>query len=110
MTREKLDSDEFSGAIGNTNSISLTVDTARADDVIVLIDNGNTDGAPDTYTMTQRVYTSEFDDFQFYDEVTGETSRSWVGNAWEEKMEFEFTNTSGSSAQYRIVIRSFRDV
>lgn len=110
MTREKLDSDEFSGAIPNTDSVSLVVDTSRADDVIVLVDNGNTDGTPATYTMTQRVYTSEFDDFQFYDEVTNETSRSWVGNAWEEEMEFEFTNTSGSSGQYRIVVRSFRDV
>lgn len=110
MTKEQLDSARFDGTITTGTNETLEVDTRRAEDILILIDDGTTDSQPATYDMTQRVYTSSFDAYQLYDEVTGETSRSWVDDAWGEKMEFEFNNQSGSDASYRIVVRSYRDV
>lgn len=110
MTREKLDSDMFDGTITTSTNETLAVDTSRASDVIVLVDDGSTDGEPAEYTMTQRVYNSEINDYQFYDAVTAQTSRSWVDSAWGEKMQFEFDNTSGGDASYRIVVTSYREM
>jgi len=102
------DRDTYDGQIGDTNSTSLTVDIHRADVVVVQCDNGTTGTAPAQYTMTQEVYESAFDDYMFFDRVTGETARSWVDDAHAEQMRFTFTNTSGADARYRIVIRSYK--
>lgn len=107
MTREEYDSATFEGTITAGASETLEVDTARTDSVIVLVDDGTQDGTPATYDMVQRVYMDELDAFHFYDEVTGDTSRSWVDDAWGSQMRFEFTNSSGADATYRIVVKSY---
>lgn len=110
MTREELDSETFDGTIADGDSETLELETSRAKDVIILIDNGSTDGTPETYTLTQRVYTAPIDDYQFYDSVSDETSRSWVDAAWGQRMQFEFENVSGNEATYRITIKVYRDM
>jgi len=110
MTKEEVDSANVNKTITTGTNESLEVNTSRADEVVVFIDDGTTDGIPASYTMTQRVYTSEDDDYRFYDEVTSQTSRSWLDSAWGEKMEFEFNNTSGADETYRITIKSYREM
>lgn len=108
MTREKLDSASFDGSINNGNSKTFEVNTSRAEDLTVLLDDGTTDNTPSQYTLTQRVYSSEHSDYQFYDRVTSSTSRSFTDPAWGDKMQIEVENTSGSSDTYRITIVSYR--
>ena len=108
MTKQEVDSTVFDDTITTGSNETMTVSTSRADDVLILIDDGTAGGAPPQYTMTQRVKFDEIDEFQFYDDVTGETSRSWVDPAWGNQMEFEFNNTSGADAAYRIVIKAYR--
>lgn len=110
MTRELLDKDSFEGSIANNGSETLTVNTSRANDILILLDDGTVDAQPAQYTLTQRVRQTSFGQHQFYDEVTAETSRSWVDGAWGESMEFEFTNTSGASASYRISVESYSEM
>lgn len=107
MTQQEYDSTTFEGTITAGTSEVLEVDTGPADNVVVLMDDGTQDGAPATYDMVQRVYMDELDAYQFYDEVVGDTSRSWVDDAWGSQMRFEFTNTSGADATYRIVVKSY---
>lgn len=108
MTREELDTATFNGSIANGSSESFTVDTARAEDLIILIDDGTTDNTPSQYTLTQRVRVQEQNDYQFYDQVTGSNSRSFTDPAWGSDMQVEIENTSGASANYRISIKSYR--
>jgi len=110
MTKEELDSAHIDTTITTGTNETLEVKTSRGSDVLVLIDDGTQDGAPAEYTMTQRIYTSEVGGYQFYDEVTGQTARSWLDSAWGEKMQFEFDNTSGADATYRIAITSYREM
>lgn len=108
MTRELKDKVTFTGNIGNASTETFTVDTSRAEDLIILVDDGTTDNQPAEYTMTQRVYSTGLGDFQFYDEVTTSTSRSFTDPAWGSQMEIQFENTSGSSSNYRITIEAYR--
>lgn len=110
MTLEELDTDTFNDTITTTTNETLTVNTSRADKVIVTIDDGTTGNKAGQYTMTQRVHHDEISDYQFYDEVTGEQSRSWTDPAWGDKMEYEFNNTSGTDSNYRIVLKSYREL
>ncbi len=110
MTREELDSLSFNGTIADGGSEMLELTTTRADDILILVDDGTTDNQPAQYTMTQRVYTSEADDYQFYDEVASSTSRSFADPAWGERMRVEFVNGSGSDATYRITIKVYRNM
>lgn len=110
MTKEQLDISTFDGTITTTSNEVLEVNTSRADEVIVLIDDGSEDGTPAEYTMTQRIRPNTTGFFQLYDEVTAETSRSWVDSTFGDAMQFEFDNTSGSDSTYRITIISYRDI
>lgn len=94
------DSDNHSGSIGNTNSFTLTVNTDEADYVVLTIDDGTTDNTPPQYDMIQRVESRGFGRFQFYDEVTGQTSRSWIDAAAGSQFQAEITNQSGGSANF----------
>jgi len=107
--RTKLDSTSVDTTISTTSTESVEVDTSGADTIAVFIDDGTTGGVPPEYTMTERVYTSE-DGWLFYDEVIEQTGRAWVDQAWGQKMEFEFDNTSGSDGTYRITVESYEQV
>lgn len=108
MTREELDKKTFDSTINDTNTESFEVDTSRAEDIVILLDDGTTGNTPASYDMTVKVYSNKVNDYQFYDEVTGETSRALGEVAWGDKMKFEFTNKSGSNANYRITILVYR--
>jgi hypothetical protein len=110
MTREKLDVDSFDSTITQTTNETLTVDTSRAEDVVVQVDSGTTDGAPNTYDLTVRAYHNEVDDMMQYDTVTGSTSQQHTFDTVGSKMEFEFNNQSASDVNYRIVVKSHRDM
>lgn len=108
MTREQLDTEVFDDSIDPGSSETFEVDTARAENIIILIDNGTTGVEPAEYTLTQRVRVQEHSDYQFYDQVTASTSRSYTDPAWGSHMEVEIENTTASSANYRITIKSYR--
>lgn len=108
MTREQLDVDTFEGTIVNGGAETLTVDTTRAENLLILIDDGTTGNQPSQYTLTQRVLSTEFSDFFFYDQVTGSTARSFADPAWGDDMEVEIENTSGADDTYRITVKSYR--
>jgi hypothetical protein len=108
MTLEQSERKTFSGTIANGSSETITVETGRSDEVVILVDDGSTGGAPAEYTLTERVYIPDIDDYQFYDEVTGSTARSFLEPTYGIKGEFEFTNTSGSDSTYRITITAWR--
>jgi|APHM01.1.fsa_nt_gi hypothetical protein len=98
----------FSGTLNPDESTSLSVETARATQVMILIDDGQSGSKPSQYSLKQEIFTQEFDDYHFYDTVTEEQSRSWIDSAFGEKMRFTFTNTSGSAGDYRIVINVYQ--
>jgi hypothetical protein len=110
MTRELIDVDTFNGTVTTGTNETLEVNTSRAEDVIIFVDDGTTDNQPQQYSMIERVFNSSIGDYQFYDAVSGENARSWIDSAWGEKMQFEFNNTSGSNSTYRIVISSYRTI
>lgn len=110
MTREQLDSSTFNGSIANGATETFEVNTSRASNVIILIDDGTTDTEPAQYDLTQRIYSPPQDAYQFYDSVTASTARAFTDPAWGSKMEVEITNTSGTSGNYRISIISYRDL
>jgi hypothetical protein len=74
MTREQLDTEVFDGSIDSGSSETFEVDTARAENIIIL----------------------------------ASTSRSYTDSAWGSHMEVEIENTTASSANYRITIKSYR--
>jgi hypothetical protein len=110
MALELEDTDTFDGSIADTATETLEVDTGTAEEVIVLIDDGTTGNQPSQYTMTQDIKVPQIGDYQFYDEVTAETARSWTDISRGAKMRFTFKNTSGSSANYRITIQSYKEI
>lgn len=107
--QELFDRGSFDGTIANGSTETIEVETQRAERVVVLVDSGVTDSVPSEYKLTQRLFVGSFNEFQFYDEVVSETSRSWVDEALGQRMEFEFTNSSGSDAQYRITVLTYKN-
>jgi len=108
--RGREDSDTFSGTIQDGNSETLEVTTEKSDRVIITIDDGTTDNEPNRYDMIQRIFKDAINDYQFYDEVKNERARSWVDPTFGSKFEHEITNVSGSDANYRIVVESYREM
>lgn len=98
----------FNDTLNADESQSLSVETGRATQVMILIDDGETGSKPSQYTLEQEIFTQEFDDYHFYAEESQEQSRSWIDSAFGEKMRFTFTNTSGSPGEYRIVINVYQ--
>jgi len=110
MTREELDSASQDATITTTTNSTLTVNTGRGEDVIVQVDNGTTGGDPASYDLTVRAYHGEVDDVMVFEEITGSTAHKHTFEAVGENMEFEFNNQSGGDANYRIVVKSHRDM
>jgi len=93
------DTDTFNGSLDDGQSATLTVDTRTADEVVLFIDDGTTDGTPAAYDLTTRVRSPEFDRFQFYADEAGVQFRSLEDPAYGPEMEYELTNTSGTNGQ-----------
>ena len=102
------DSDSYDDTIVAGGSTTLSVRTVDADSVVLLIDDGTKDGFPSSYDLTQRVLSVEHNEYQFYDEVTEETARSWEDPAVPTDMEYEITNVSGGDATFRISVISYQ--
>ncbi len=110
MSRERIDTQTFDGTITTGTNEVINIDAPRAEELVVLVDNGSTDGQPATYDMTVRAYSIDLDDYQLYDEVTGSTAYSHDVNAWGNKMQLEFNNQSSSDAAYRITVESYGQI
>ncbi len=98
--------------LNNSESLSgvsdyLEVSTDQADRVAVYIDGGSTGNVPAQYDLEHHVYKSAgVDDWFFDHNVSGETARSWSVPATGPRWRINLTNTSGGTAQYRIVVES----
>lgn len=103
-----IDTDTFSGTITAGSSETLSVATANADRVVLIVDDGSQDGTPAQYDLTQRVKYRhpDLNRFQFYDEETGITYRSVVDPAAGQEWQVEITNSSGADATYAIALGS----
>lgn len=86
---------------GGTDTLEVDVDQEGT--IITFIDDGAGNAAA-TYDLLQEVYSAGFNDWQFYDEVTGETARSWQDEAIPQKHRATIANQSGGQATYRIRI------
>lgn len=104
------DVDTFNGTITDTNSEQLEVQTATAEYVQVILDDGTTGNQPSQYTVTQDYYQPKFSDYMEYSTITGQTAKSIRTETRGSRLRFTFTNTSGSNDTYRIVVQSFRDI
>jgi len=109
MTRTVVDSASFSGSIGNTNTETVTVDTAGADTLLVLIDDTTEGGAPASYDYTVGVETRQTDAFQQYDSQSGITALVHEETGYGTRMSVDVTNASGTSSNYRIVVVSYKE-
>lgn len=110
MTIEQTDFATFEGTIARDASETLEVKTEHADTVIIFLDDGTTGETPADYDMTQRIYHQELDDYMWYSAVQKENAKSWVDPAFAEWWQVEITNVSNSDANFRIMLKSFRDM
>jgi len=98
--------DSFDGNLTNGESATLTLDTRDPDttEVLLFIDDGTTGNTPAQYDLEQHVdVPGGTDDFRFYDEVTGETARSWSDPVVGQQFRNIITNASGGTANYRVM-------
>lgn len=111
MTQVIDDVDTFEGSLNDTNATTLSVDTRNADSVALFVDDGTQDGTPASFDLTTRVRAPEFsgDPFMFYADETGVTFRSVEDPAYGPEMQYEITNQSGASADYRVRLVSLED-
>lgn len=110
MTLTPYDTETFEGTIVNTESEVLEVSTASADYVQVMIDDTTTGGTPPTYDVVQDYYEPAVDDYMRYSSQTGQTVRAIRDNARGARLRFTFTNSSGSDNDYRIVVKTFKEM
>lgn len=108
--RGREDSANFNGTITDGTSETLEVTTNKSDRVVITIDDGTTDNQPNKYDMIQRIFKDAISDYQFYDEVEKERARSWVDPTFGSKFQVEITNVSGTDANYRIVVESYKEM
>ena len=111
MSLELHDNATFDGSIGIGGSETLEVQTTTADFVEVLIDDGTTGSAPDSYDITVEHYSTVVDDYMQADSVTGVTafSPAVTKDARGQNYRITVTNQSGGPANYRISLEAFRE-
>jgi len=99
-------SDTFSGSIANGESETLSLYSETAERLHVLIDDGTTGSPPAEYDLTHRAQPSggEISRFQFYQDETGRTARSYRFESVGLRTEIEIENVSGGSAEYEIAV------
>lgn len=110
MAIELEDVDTFEGSIGVDGTEELEVKTASADYVTVILDDGTTGNAPSEYTVEQQYYIPSFDDYMQFSSQTAQTASSLNTAARGARLKYRFTNTSGSSDTYRIVVQTFKEI
>lgn len=108
MTREEIDTATFNAEIGASGSTTLEVDTSRAEDLVMLVDDGTTGGAPASYSLTVDVYSDSFSGYQRFTDVAGNTDFSHEFAAYGNKMQITVTDTSSAAATRRITLKSYR--
>jgi len=101
------DRDHFDGSIGDTNSETVTISGSQTDRAHLLVDDGTTDNNPSEYTITVRAYNPDIDRYQFVWQETTRTDRSWSFDSPGANAEVEITNTSGSSANYEMMLEGY---
>lgn len=110
MTREELDSATFNAQIGASGSETLEVQTGRAEDVVLFIDDGTTGGAPATYSLSVDTYHDEYDDYQRQTDVSGGSAFYHEFTANGSKMQVTITDTSSVAATRRVTLKSYRQM
>lgn len=108
--RGREDSATFNGTIVSGGTETLTVTTEKSDMVAIFIDDGTTDNKSSKYDMEQRVFKDAFNDYQFYDSVKDEDSRSWIDPTFGSKFQIDVTNVSGTDDTFRISMESYREM
>ena len=110
MTREELDSTTFDEEITSGGSTELEVDTSRAQDIVVYVDDGTTGGSPASYSMTIDANHTEFDDYHRQEQVTSGTDLYHRYDANGNTMKVTITDESASAATRRILVKTYRDM
>lgn len=112
MSIELHDTAVFDGSIGIGGTETVEVQTTTANFVELLVDDGTTGSAPDSYDVTVEYYSTAADDYMQADEVTGVTDfhPAVTEDARGQKYRVTLTNQSGSSANFRISLESFKEV
>jgi hypothetical protein len=110
MALELGDVQTFEGSIANGATEEIEVKTATADYVTVILDDGTTGNSPSEYTVEQQYYIPSFDDYMQFSEQTTQTASSLNTSARGARLKYRFTNTSGASDTYRIVVQTFKEI
>lgn len=110
MALELEDTETFEGSIANGSTEQLEVKTSTSEYVQVMLDDGTTGNPPPQYTVTQEYYQPQFDDYMEYSEATGQTAKTIREAGRGARLRFTFENTSGASATFRIVVKTFKEV
>lgn len=110
MTREEVDSGSFEGSIGSGSSETIEVDTSRASEVVLYVDDGTTGSAPASYSLSVDAYHSEVSDYLRQHTVSSTTDLfdSFPSNG--SSVRITLTDESASTATRRIVVKSYRDM
>jgi len=101
-----VNSDTFSGDIGDSNSETITLYTEKADRIHVMVDDGTTGGTPAEYSLTHYAEPpgGGINRDQFYQEETTRTARSYRFDSVGIRTSIEITNTSGASETFEITV------
>lgn len=95
-------------ALAPGESLAMTVDSVRADQIIMLVDNGTTDGPPDQYDLVQRGRVGPAGRFQRYQAITGSTASSRIDQAVGTDFQAELTNSGANTVTYHVTLESRR--
>lgn len=108
MTREKVDSATVEQSISADGSVQLEVNTGRAEEVIVLIDDGTTGGSPASYNLLVDSYNSEVDDYQRLVDSQGSTDTNHKFDSFGENVRVTIEDASSSASNRRVLVKSYR--
>lgn len=110
MTREELDSEQFNAETASGGSETLEVQSGRASDIVVYVDDGSTGGSPASYSLTVDSYHDEFSDYHRQNSTTAGTDPYHSFDANGQTMQVTLTDESASAATRRILVKSYRDL
>lgn len=89
-------------------SMTLTVGSTRADEIIMLVDDGTTDGPPAQYDLVQRGRVGPADRMQRIRAVAGSTATSRVDQAIGTEFQIELSNASAGAQTFEVTLESRR--
>jgi hypothetical protein len=105
--QELFDRGSFSGSIGSGETVSIRIDSQRAERLVVLVDSGTTDSVPAQYTLRQRAFTGAQDRLQLYNQVSSTQGVAYTDVPYGQETEIEIENTSGASAEYDVSVLAY---